>query len=407
MIAADDHTEQIFFHGVVTDFSIRKEGNVCTLFLEVSSGTFLMDLKTHQRFYQAEHQPISDIIEEICSTYESCSCLIVKEQECLLNQFTAQYLETDWQFFKRLAGRCHFPLIPADTIPGIHFYVGITKRSCYEVNQDSYITANDLQDYYRRSSQIELLPFASVSYQFISREIYELGCQIIFNGCEMYIYEILSEYTHGELIHEYKVRGKAGFDTVYQPNASMIGVSFDAAVAEIEKDQVLIHILNGENTGQSPVKPFPFSTVYSSPDGAGWYCMPEPGDRVRLYIPSENEADAYVISAVHQKSADSNARVNPSVKSLKTRYGKEVYFAPDSIVLTNHKGNKITMHDLEGIFIESSHDIVIKAEGDISFASTGQTLLMNAADKIDICQGGTTLTIDDDIVFKGGKLRME
>lgn len=32
---------------------------------------------------------------------------------------------------------------------------------------------------------------------------------------------------------------------------------------------------------------------------------------------------------------------------------------------------------------------------------------MNAADQVDIGQGGSRLVIDDDIAFKGGKLRME
>ena len=44
---------------------------------------------------------------------------------------------------------------------------------------------------------------------------------------------------------------------------------------------------------------FSFSTVYSSPDGSGWYCMPEPGDEIRLYFPTEQEKHGYVISAVH------------------------------------------------------------------------------------------------------------
>jgi len=407
MIAIDEHTEQDFFHGIITDFSIKKEGEMCLLSLEVSSGTYLMDLKEHQRFYQIESQPASEIFEEICNTYSSCSYLINREQEYLLNQFTIQYLETDWQFLKRLASRHHLPLISADYIPGIHFYVGNSPRNQHEVSEDTYTIINDVQDYYKKSSQMDFRPISAVFYRFSSREIYYLGDEVLFNRYKMYIYEIKSEFSHGELIHHYKMKAESGFQTSYQPNTAVIGASFDARILDIEKDRVLINISNGENAEQSPAKLFPFSTVYSSPDGTGWYCMPEPGDAVRLYIPSANESEGYVISAVHQKSTDSSARVNPSVKSLKTRYGKEVYFTPNSIVMTNHKGNTVTLHDDEGILIESNKDIIMRADGDISLTSTEQALLMNAVDKIDICQGGTQLTVDDDIAFKGGKLRME
>lgn len=33
--------------------------------------------------------------------------------------------------------------------------------------------------------------------------------------------------------------------------------------------------------------------------GSGWYCMPEKGDEIRLYIRTVKEKHAYVISSVH------------------------------------------------------------------------------------------------------------
>ena len=54
---------------------------------------------------------------------------------------------------------------------------------------------------------------------------------------------------------------------------------------------------------------FPYATVYSSGDGTGWYCMPEIGDKIRLYFPTEKEQDAYVISAYHE--GNGGLRKNP------------------------------------------------------------------------------------------------
>lgn len=407
VIAKEEQSELKFFIGVITKFYLKKEGNVCVLSLEVTSSTYLMDLKNHLRFYQDENQSVKEIFEELCSTYVSSGFLMDYQQEDSLQEFTIQYLETDWEFLKRLASRYHQILIPIDYVEGIHFYVGIMDKNLQEINEENYTIINDIQDYYKKSSEMDFHPLDSVSYQFSSREIFFLGDMLLFQKHEMIIYEIQSEFSHGELIHHYKLKGKSGFQVPYFFNRSIIGASFFAEIVDIEKDKVLIKFQNGENKNQNVTKLFPFSTVYSSKDGTGWYCMPEPGDIVRLYVPSEKETEAYVISSVHQKSTNSNARVNPDIKSLKTKYGKEIFFTPDKIVMTNHKGNTITLQDEKGICIESNKDIVIEAVGDISLRSTEQTLLLNATDKINICQGGTQLMVEDDITFKGGKLRME
>ena len=43
---------------------------------------------------------------------------------------------------------------------------------------------------------------------------------------------------------------------------------------------------------------FPYSTVAGSSDGSGWYCMPEAGERIRIYFPEGDEGKAYAISAL-------------------------------------------------------------------------------------------------------------
>lgn len=407
MIITDEETEQVFFNGFITQFSIKNEGKLCVLTIAVTSDTYRMDLNEHLRFYQDRNQPYKEIIDGICNTYSNCNFMIKNKDVQSLNDFTIQYLETDWQFLKRLASRYHSVLIPEDRTPGIHFYLGIPKLNAYEVKKDNYTLTNEIQDYHKKNSELKMNQYDLISYNLTDRKVYYLGDKILFNGFELYVYGVNSKLSYGELIHHYILKTKNAFQTSYITNFSLIGASFDAVITDIVKDKVLIELRQGENSSQSPAMEFPFSTVYSSADGTGWYCMPEKGDSARLYLPSPNESDAYVTSAIHQKSTNPNARTNPDVKSLKTRYGKEIYFTPDRIVMTNHKGDNITIHDNSGISIESSKNITMRAKGDISLTSVEQTLTMNAADQVDIGQGGSRLVIDDDIAFKGGKLRME
>ena len=62
----------------------------------------------------------------------------------------------------------------------------------------------------------------------------------------------------------------------------MAGCSFMATVMDVKRDKVQIEVEQDEWGAADGKKWFLFSTVYSSGDGTGWYCMPEIGDSVRL-----------------------------------------------------------------------------------------------------------------------------
>ena len=111
-----------------------------------------------------------------------------------------------------------------------------------------------------------------------------------------------------------------------------------------------------------------------------------------------------VTSSVH-KETDS-ARQDPDRKSFKTKYGKEILFTPDSVLITNNQGMTIEMNDQEGISMTSDKDILIQADGE-TIASGAASLLMAAEEILQVKQGGTTMTLSDDIYFTGGEFRIQ
>ncbi len=139
-------------------------------------------------------------------------------------------------------------------------------------------------------------------------------------------------------------------------------------------------------------------------DGTGWYCMPEIGDSVRFYVPDKSE-NSFILSAVHKET--NSARQNPDYKSLKTKFGKEILFTPDSILMTNNNGMMVELNDSEGITIASDKDIFIQADNNLTISSSAASLLIAADDKVQVKQGGTTMTLSDDIYFTGGEFRIQ
>lgn len=152
---------------------------------------------------------------------------------------------------------------------------------------------------------------------------------------------------------------------------------------------------------------FPYATVYSSPDGTGWYCMPEEKDCILLHFPDEIESHAYVCSSVNLQSTDENARSDPDRKSIKNKYGQEIFFTPNSLVLTNNNGMSITIDDKQGIVLQSDKDIILNAADTIRISSEENQLLMSAAEKLLMQQSETSLELSDEVYLSGTRVNIQ
>ena len=152
---------------------------------------------------------------------------------------------------------------------------------------------------------------------------------------------------------------------------------------------------------------YPYSTIYSSPDGSGWYCMPEINDKIRLHFPNRDEKNAYVISSYHLDSEDSNERQNPDYKSIMNKYKKEILLTPNTLVLTNNKGMSIKIEDGKGISISSNKNVYINAENNITVKSNTDKITMTSPKNVTLKQGENTMVLKEDITITGEQSKIE
>lgn len=134
--------------------------------------------------------------------------------------------------------------------------------------------------------------------------------------------------------------------------------------------------------------------------------MPEIGDQVRLYLPSDREQEAYVFSAVHLDT-ESPDRKNPEHKIIKNRYQKEIRFTPDSIILTNNQGTRIALTDADGIQITSRHSVVIRAKDQLTLSSEKGSLTAAGTEAVSLQQKTTGIRLEEGISFIGGELKVQ
>lgn len=147
-------------------------------------------------------------------------------------------------------------------------------------------------------------------------------------------------------------------------------------------------------------KDFSYATVYSSETGTGWYCMPEIGDTVRVYFPSDRERNAYAISSVHLDVQIDHSRSNPEIKSISNAQNKQVVFAPDGIMIQNTENMYVMLSDTNGIEIKSDlpisihsdTNVTISANQDIEISGKAQVALKQGTCGTTIAQGGAPTT---------------
>ncbi len=405
-VVCENGERKSFFYGHLTGIRIQKENQLSVLTVELKTGSFLLDLGIHTRSFQTEGASYQEMID-LCLADAGGYSLITEKSEAKAGKWFLQYQETDWMFLKRLASQMGVPLIAEDRLGGKRLYFGYRLDPVREMDSFEYYTIE--QDFgtverQKAYGQSDLWEKDAISYRVVSREIYDLGTKVDFRGKELVVGGIRTWMEGQELCHEYHLitpeRGRM------RPlfNERLPGVSLKARVRGVEKTMVQVELVEEENKSHCGNRWFNYATVYSTPDGTGWYCMPEPKDEVRLVFPDQKEENAYIVSSVHL--GESGGRNRPWEKFWRNRQNKEILFTPESIVLKNNQGLSVELSDREGIKMTSDKDIFLQAGGEIRIRSRGEGVQMAADSKVVLQQGAAKVEMAETIRIGGGKIYM-
>ncbi|MDE6365480.1 MAG: phage baseplate assembly protein V [Lachnospiraceae bacterium] len=403
-VSGDIH--HILFYGILESMKLHVSGQTCTMELVVYSGTLLMDHRERIRSFQASSLTYRDLLDVCGQGYEDARARMTVGEGRKIGQLIMQYQETDWAFVKRLASMNQTVIMPSCTEPGEKYYFGLPDGlGAGSAAPTEYRTQCDIEEYWQKKSRgMDISPQDTISYIWEDREIYELGGTGIIDGQKMTIWKVETHMRGSELYHTYYMRRKAGIGVPVEHNARLSGASLFGRVLNVDREKVTIRLTEDENKGKSGARWFPYASVYSSPDGTGWYCMPEIGDQIRLYFPSEKETEAYAASAYHE--GDGGLRTNPACKFWRNKEGKEIQLSPDKILLTNNHGTYIELSDAEGIKMVSEGTVSIRANGTMFITSQNSSIELSATDKIRLKQGETEIKLGGDLYLTGAQVKL-
>lgn len=397
------------FCGLAVNMQIQDENNSYLMTVELRTGTFLMDLKEHIRVFQSGKITYGKIQNAILPSYKMSKCLMI-EKDCPTQEMLVQYKETDWEFAKRLASRKNTVLIANEKSAGVKYSFGIEEGNGEELSSYSNVEIiKNIGDFKKKKQNgMDVIEEDDeLSYGVDSRDVFFLGDCVCFEGKKYVVTNIYRTWVKKEVWNHYILKTIKGTRQLEYRNKKIIGAILQGKVTGVYQDTVQIDVDKDENGNQGGKRWFAYSTVFSSPDGTGWYCMPEKEDCVQLHFPSEVEAMAYVSSSVNINSSDPMARSVPEHKSFKNKQGKEILFTPEKLVITNNNGMSITINDNVGIILESDKDIIMKARESIGLISEEQDLQMLAGTQLLLQQNETCLELADRIVMRGGRVNIQ
>lgn len=372
-----------------------------------ASHTILLDQKKKTRPFHDVKETIEGIIRTV--TAETPEAKVIIEDVCNkpAGQFIMQYDETDWEFIKRMASHSRQNVFP-DVEPGYPaFYVGkpslmpeveITEEIPYTLSwndqiEETYATNTAAMKYIVR----------------INDRYLKLGERVKFKGAILYVRSLHVLISQAVLNIDYELCAREGLGTTYRTNPKLAGKEVKGLVKRIDRDCVKVQILGSDGNGNGEACWFPYSTVYASSDDSGWYCMPEPGDWVRIRFPDENEKSAYAISSVSGYTPEderSDRMKDYSVRYIRNRQGMEVIWTADKVSISANGASLVDINKNGRLFISSDSKKTIHADKDVTIEA-GDQIHINGGGGIRItCGAKAEINMDGDglIELKGNEV---
>lgn len=293
----EDGEQKVLFKGMVAESSMERVGNHRKLELKAYDATYLLDTKRKTRSFQNTSRTNHSVIAEVMKEYPECICM-KNLPEKPIGRIWFQYEETDWEFLRRFLSSYSDSLYADATCHTARFQAGLSPEDI-EVEWDDcpYCMGKNLERYdFLSQNGFDGLGIEKfIEYSVDSYGLYPLGSRLIYKGRRWHVGELTRRLTDGLLTSTYRLQQQEGLLKPQEYNQRITGVSLDGKTVKVQGDTVRVS-MNGDMTTEQGTYWFPFSTVASSPDGSGWYSMPEVGDSIRVYFPTCDEKEGYVVT---------------------------------------------------------------------------------------------------------------
>lgn len=368
-------TKQLIFSGFIDALESYELTGEYEVTIRLSGLTKAMDRIAVLWDYQSEEKTNLDIIRDIMIGYGN----IAYEEACeenVISQFLLQYEESDYAFVKRVLSMKNEPVYTV--MSGDEGRICFGKKAAADSSEETFTEYGILYD-------------NCILYRVDSTVYHDIGEPVSAFGRTMRVKEASYSLKDGISHNSYILCDDRDFLVERIYNMELTGISLDGTIKDRKRDKVKVELNMTPETGEAYRRWFGYSSVASSADGSGWYCMPEKEEEIRLYCPTADETEAYIISAIKKdaQGEDSSAPEDtrdPIEKCLSNVQGQQVNFTPEGVSLFCADGAAFVNFTKEGeiiisaqddIELTSEHDVVMRAEKGVSVMAGKEMILTN------------------------------
>jgi len=409
----------ILFSGIITNIRLSEQAQMKTVRIEAKSRSWLMDREKRSRSFQNTKMSFRTLAWEILRCYggenpKKVCGLIYSGAEQETGRLIIQYEETDWEFLKRALSLAGLALTPDSRQEGIKLYAGVPELANTDLSCHVQAIDKDMGSYYfLRANGRDVHTADFTRYTVESEQLIGIFEPVCIGGKELAAYSCRYVFREQEMTGIYGLQSPGGLKRAASYPMHLIGTALPGEVVNVSgsKVQVLMEIDKGHE--ERAVYWFPYSTMSASPNGSGWYCMPEKGDKVRVYFPSKKENEAVALSAVScyqaPKDGGEDRMENPDSRYLRTKSGQELALAPGYIKLSCGR-------DAASVTIYANGMVFVQAQSMVK-AQAHESLTLDAEEELNIhvkkefyassTDGGQVGFLDGEILFRGTEVKFD
>lgn len=199
------------FKGVILSIKVSAVRDIYYLEVEAASNSYQLDIKTKSRSYQHKDMTYASLFQLMSPAYPGLDIIDEATKGGKLDKFTMQYLETDWQFLKRLASRFNTGLVPAATFDKPKFHFGVPAGSAKGKLADYHLQQEKkLADYllYSENGNEGMEENDFLYYEVETDKVFNIGDHVSFNEQTLYVAEAITSMKNGLLKHIYSLSTK-------------------------------------------------------------------------------------------------------------------------------------------------------------------------------------------------------
>lgn len=398
-------TKNLFF-GYVVNINFQPQVGYNLMTIDLRDTASLLDIKRLNHSFQKLDAKHEDILKD--QVAESGGTIQFRTDDPAIGKMVLQLNETSWEFIKRMASQLNASVFTDITAESPLVTIGLPapKTTVIIKNGDFSCELDVAQfDFVNSNPQLLAEGMNVVVEDFLTVKLagpfqyLQLGDVVQYDKKNYYVKALDARFiADGTFRLTYTLVGENGFFVPKVAPKNLRGRIFRAQVKTVDKDKVQAHLvdIDAEYDNNSTTK-FPFATPYSSADGSGWYVMPEVDDYVRIAFPSNDTGDAFAISSINTAPLN-----EPHNKSLKAPGGRELLLTDKGVeIIAEHKKTFIMLDKDNGISVVSANDIVIHANGNISFEADGK-IQMVAKEEIAVQSGESHVKLLSDQIDMGG-----